>query len=316
MKTVKLFTIAALGIAFLAACNKDGASSSPKGITVNAAIGNMTKVAYNGNKSAFEAGDKLSLFAWTGDKTVMPENGYVVPGVVNTLGTDGKWTPVIQMKWADMVTPHYFVAVSPAKSVSSFTADPFTLNPAADKYQENDLLIAVNDAGLKANDNPVELVFDHAMAKLNVNLTFRNQWTEGNPPAAPNTEAKIASVKASVKEKATVNYIKKEVTAIESQVALDLNKVTNASWTSLMIPQQGFRTISITLEGNDEWWGGNGTYVFEATEDIKLVSGKITTVNLILGRDQINLKEGGITLTDWVDGDVINNGEAQLPEIH
>lgn len=313
MKTVRLFTLSVLGLSVMAACSKDGSKADVKTITVNAGIGNLTKVAYDGTKATFEAGDNLSLFAWTGDKTAIPED-LVVDNVDNTLGTDGKWTPLIQMKWADMITDHYFMAVSPAREVASFTADPYTLDPAADKYEDSDLLIAINDNGLKANDNPVDLVFDHAMATLNVNLAFHNQWTEGNPPSQTEiTEAKIASVVATAKDHATIDYIHKAVTATGLNTGIAMNKVKNASWTTLMVPQAGFRAITINLSGNDEWLGGNGTYVFNAAQDIKLESGKITTVNLIIGRDQITLDKDGIVITDWVSqGDALD-GEVFKP---
>ena len=314
MKAFRIFTLAALGLAVLASCNKEnGGFDQTRNLSVKASIGEMTKVTYDGAKSAFAAGDDLSLFAWTGDATAIPEN-LVVDNVTNTLGSDGLWAPELQMKWADMVTPHFFMAVSPAREVESFTADEYVLDPAADKYQESDLLIATNLAGLKANDNPVELVFDHAMAKLNVNLSFRNQWTAGNPPVAPNTEAVVKGLCAEARTNATVDYLNKEVTATGDASQIPMNKVQNASWTVLMVPQSGFTTITIELEGNDEWLGGNGTYVFTHTADIPLQSGKVTTVNLIVGRDQITLDKDAITINDWTAGDTIDNGEAQLPE--
>ena len=296
MKTMKYTAVAALGILALASCNKEGhVADSSRFITVEAQIGDMTKATYNGNKSAFAAGDDLSLFAWTGSKTAIPAD-LVVDGVVNTLGTDGKtWTPKTQMLWADVDIPHYFMAVSPAREVKSFTADPFTLEPAAAKYQQSDLLIAVNDKGLTAENNPVQLTFDHAMAKLNVNLTFRDQWTE----------AKVDTLMVEAKKSATIDYIKKAVTATGEAATVGMNRVSDASWTTLMVPQTGFRSISINVSGN-------GTYQFNATEDIPLQSGKVTTVNLIVGRDQIILDKAGVTITDWAAGTVINNGEAQI----
>ena len=310
---MRKITLIALALLAVVACNKDGIKDV-KHISVKAGIGEMTKVAYDGNKAAFVAGDNLAFFAWTGDKTVIPEK-LLVNNVTNTLNTDGLWVPEIEMLWQDMVTPHYFMAVSPTRVVESFTADPYTLDPAAAKYQESDLLIAVNDTGLKANDNPVGLVFDHAMAKLNVNLAFRNQWTEGNPPSQTQiTEAKIKGITATAKNHATIDYIKKAVTATGDNAQLAMNKVKNANWTVLMVPQAGFRTLTIELEGNDEWLGGNGTYVFNAPEDITLASGKITTVSLIIGRDQITLAEDGITITDWTtQGDPIP-GEVFKPQ--
>jgi len=312
----KYIIIAAAAALCFVACNKDVLIKNTQTITVEASIGDMTKAAYSGDKTTFSSGDSLSLFAWTGDKTAIPAKAsLVVSNVTNTLGTDGKWAPKTQMLWDDMTTAHYFMAVSPARVVESFTADKFTLDPAAAKFQESDLLIATNVTGLVATSNPVSLKFDHAMAKLNVNLTFRNQWTPGNPPVAPNTEAKIKGLEATAKDNATIDYLSKTVTATGEQAQLAMNKIQNANWTVLMVPQAGFRTITIKLEGNDEWLGGNDTYVFTHSEDIPLESGKYTTVNLIVGRDQITLDKDGVTISDWAAGAVIDNGEAQVPEL-
>lgn len=314
---MKKLVFISLALLCAAACNKTGVNKEvvSGGITVNAGI-RETKVAYNGSKAAFEAGDDLALFAWIGSKTSIPNN-LVVKNVTNVLGTDGLWTPATQMLWYDMVTDHYFMAVSPSRTVTSFTADPYVLDPATAKYQESDLLISVNDSGLKANDNPVELTFDHAMATLNVNLSFHNQWTEGNPPSQTEiTEAKIASVVATAKDHATIDYIHKAVTATGTNTSVAMNKVKNAAWTTLMVPQAGFRTITINLSGNDEWLGGNGTYVFNASSDIKLESGKVTTVNLIIGRDQITLDKDGIVITDWVSQGDAFDGEVFKPVLN
>lgn len=312
----KYIIIAAVAALSLVACNKDVLIKNAQTITVEASIGGMTKAAYDGDKTTFASGDSLSLFAWTGDKTAIPAKAsLVVSNVTNTLGTDGKWAPKTQMLWDDMTTAHYFMAVSPARVVESFTADKFTLDPATDKFQESDLLIATNVTGLVATSNPVSLTFDHAMAKLNVNLTFRNQWTPGNPPVKPYTEAKVKVLEATAKDNATIDYLKKTVTATGDATQLAMNKIQNANWTVLMVPQAGFRTITIKLEGNDEWLGGNDTYVFTHSEDIPLESGKYTTVNLIVGRDQITLDKDGVVINDWAAGAVIDNGEAQVPEL-
>ena len=312
MKKIVLISFA---LVCAVACNKAGNNkeAASGAITVNAGI-RETKVVYDGNKATFEAADDLALFAWVGDKTAIPAE-LVVNNVTNILGTDGLWAPVTQMLWYDMVTPHYFMAVSPSREVASFTADPYTLDPSTDKYEESDLLIAINDAGLKANDNPVQLTFDHVMATLVVNLKFHNQWTEGNPPSQTEiTEALIQSVAATAKDHATIDYIHKAVTATGEGAQVALNKVKNASWTTLMVPQAGFRTLTIALSGNDEWLGGNGTYVFNASEDIKLESGKITKVNLIIGRDQITLDKDGISIVDWSEQETPYPGEVFDPK--
>ena len=291
MKTSKLFTIAILSIAALACSREnDNTAQGGKYITIKAGIGEMTKVQTTGNTAIFKEGDKLSLYAWTGSAAAVSTD-LVVNGVKNTLGADGKWTPEIQMLWADMITPHYFLGIYPARTVTNFTADAYELKPA--EYEASDLLVATNLGGLKAQNDPVALTFDHMMAKLNVNLTFRNQWA---------TEPTVTAVTATAKKSATVDYLSKLVTASGTAGAIALTSVKNSEWSGLQVPQSGVHTITITIDGKD--------YVYTHNTDIPLGSGKFTTVNLIVGRDQINLATE-ITITDWASqGDAIE-GDAE-----
>ena len=161
MKVLRFIPMAALGL-LAAACSNDEsapAQQEAKYITIEASIGQMTRATTTGNTSVFDAGDGVTLYAWTGSATAVPADR-VVNGVVNTLGTDGKWTPATQMLWSDMVTPHYFLGIYPARTVSDFTADPYTLDPA--DYEASDLLVARQLSGLIATQNPVSLTFNHA----------------------------------------------------------------------------------------------------------------------------------------------------------
>lgn len=294
MKNVNLYVIAALGIVTLAACDNDDGryAYAPKNITVQAIIGTMTKVQTTGNTAVFEVGDSISLYVWTGSATAVADTK-VVDGVRNGLGADGKWTPKTQMFWADMNTPHYFLGIYPPRNVTNFSADEFTLNPA--DYEASDLLLATNVTGIKAADNPVNLSFDHVMAKLNVNLSFRDQW-ESTPT--------VSSVKVTAKGKATVDYLSKTLTALDAAAGIDLTTSDNTSWSGLQIPQTGVTTITISIDGKD--------YVFTHTADIPLASGHNTTVNLIIGRNRIEL--ANVAISNWLEGTTIDNGEAQTDQ--
>ena len=290
-----LFIIAAVGLSALA-CNKatDFPGTSGKQITIQAGIGSMSKVATIGDQSVFQEGDNISLYSWTGGATAVSPN-LVVNGVRNTLGENGKWTPETQMLWADMVSSHYFIGVCPERTVTNFTSDVYTLDPA--DYQASDLLIATNLTGLKAQDDPVALAFDHVLAKLYVNLSFRNQWSE---------EPTVTAVTATAKKTATVDYLTKAFTATGTAGPVALTAAVNNAWSGLQVPQTGVNTITVTIEGND--------YVYTHTADIPLQGGKYTTVNLVIGRDQINLASE-ITISDWasqgdaIDGDVFKPAE-------
>ena len=287
----KLFITAALGLSVLAACSRDNTlpGFGRKAIAIRASIGEMSKVATTGNTAVFEAGDQVSLYAWTGSATSVPATR-VVDGVKNTLGTDGKWTPAAAMLWADMVTPHYFIGIYPARTVTSFTEDAYTLDPS--DYEASDLLIAANVAGLKAQDSAVALSFDHATAKLVVNLSFRNQW---------DAEPTVTAVSVTAKKTATADYLAKKLTATGAAQAVALTSTANKAWSGLQVPQDGVRVITVRIDGKD--------YVYTHTADIPLAGGKYTTVNLTIGRDNISLASE-ITISDWtsqggaIDGDV------------
>ena len=288
-KNTIILTAAALLV--LAGCNK-GLDNSPRVITIQAGIGTMTKVSYNGDKASFVSGDKISVYAWTGSATAVPAS-LVVDGVVNTY--DGsKWTPASQMLWDDKSSKHYFLGISPERSVTDFTADAYTLNPA--DFAASDLLIATNVAGLEPSLTPVELGFSHALARLDVNLTFRSQWD-----VAPS----VTSVKATAKKTATVDYLAKALTATGTAEAVALTASNNASWSGLQVPQTGVTTITITIDGKD--------YVFTNASGIPLVGGKYTTVNLAVGRDKIELSDA-ITISDWTSQGAALEGDALEPD--
>lgn len=291
MKKIKIIFLAAVAALSFTACKKDLDKTS-RTITIEAGIGPMTKVTTTGAAASFDAGDIISVYAWTGDKTAVPATR-VVDGVENTY--DGtKWTPASPMLWDDVSTEHYFLGIYPKKAVTNFTADAYTLNPA--DYEASDLLIAVNTTGLKAGDNPVTLAFDHAMAKLNVNLTFRNQWA---------TAPTVTGVSVTAKKTATVNYLAANpVTATGTADAVALQSIDNATWSGLQVPQSGVNTITIAIGGKD--------YVFTHTADIPLAKGQYTTVNLIVGRSTIEL--GSVSISNWTAGTTIDGGEAQTDD--
>ena len=292
MKKIQFLALAAMTLALGACNNDDDMVVTGEKITVDASIGTMTRVTTIGNASSFEANDQISVYAWTGAADEVPADR-VVDGAVNTY--DGtKWTATPQMLWADMVTEHYFLAVYPSHTITDFKADPYTLD--VDNQMTSNLLIAVNNGGLKAQNNPVQLTFDHAMAKLVVNLHFRNQW--GKTP-------EITSVVLEGYTEATVDYMAKTVTGTETG-KIALKEATAAenfelAYSSIVIPSTDTRTIVITIDGDE--------YIYSHPEYIPLKSGQFTTINLNVGRDAITFDN--VTINEWESqGDAIN-GEAQ-----
>ena len=293
-----LFALMAMALT-LGSCsdNENGiGGETSKYITVSTSIGNMTRVATDEKGGqTFEEGDEISVYAWTGAPTVAPETSErVVNNAINKL-TNGSWVATPQMLWKNNRDKHYFIGVYPVSAISDLSAGEYTFDET--KQVESDLLVAVNKDGLSYNvdeQQPVPLTFTHVMAKLVVNLTYKNQWgTEG-----PTVDKVVVGNAA---KKATINYLTKVVTpSTTAKEDFSLPEITeNTKYVSVIIPQEDVKQLTIVIGGKN--------FVYDNGTPFKLESGKITTVNLEVGRDEIKL--GDVKITDWENGSTFS-GEA------
>ena len=298
MKTKNYLFALMVIILTLSSCsnNEDGiGGETSKYITVSTSIGNMTRVATDANGGqTFEEGDEISVYAWTGAPTVAPETSErVVNNAINKL-TNGSWVATPQMLWKNNRDKHYFIGVYPVSAISDLSAGEYTFDET--KQVESDLLVAVNKDGISYNvdeQQTVPLPFTHVMAKLVVNLTYKNQW--GGIP----TVEKVAVGNAA--KEATVNYLTKTVTPSTTvKEDFSLPEITeNTKYVSIIIPQEEVKQLTIVIGGKN--------YIYDNGTPFKLESGKITTINLEVGRDEIKL--GDVKISDWEDGSTFN-GEA------
>ena len=293
-----LFALMAMALT-LGSCSADDngiGGETSKYITVSTSIGNMTRVATDENGGQkFEDGDEISVYAWTGDPAGDPETSErVVNNAINKL-TNGSWISTPQMLWKNNRDKHYFIGVYPISAISDLSAGEYTFDET--KQVESDLLVAVNKDGLSYNvdeQQPVPLTFTHVMAKLVVNLTYKNQWGTEGP-----TVDKV--VVGNAVKKATINYLTKVVTpSTTAKEDFSLPEITeNTKYVSVIIPQEDVKQLTIVIGGKN--------FVYDNGTPFKLESGKITTVNLEVGRDEIKL--GDVKITDWENGSTFS-GEA------
>lgn len=188
-----------------------------------------------------------------------------------------------------MTSTHYFIGVYPKleSAVADLTKVDYTVDPT--DQEKSDMLVAVNTKGMKASENSVLLSFNHVMAQLTVNLSFRTQFGGA---------AKVTAVNAvGMADKATVNLLTKAVTpaATTSTVSLDATE-TNKSYRSIVVPQTGFKQIDVVIDGK--------TFTYTNANEISLAAGKQTVVNLIVGRDEMTL--GSVNINPWGQGETFS----------
>ncbi len=288
----KLFC-ALMVIAAMTACTNDEdfvSIPSANEIKVTATIGQMTRVATNGNSSVFESGDQIMVYGWTGTDTHVPDN----PPIVSVNTYDGiNWKAESQMLWQSETAKHYFVGIYPTRTVADFEHDTFVLDE--NDQEASDLLIAKSDRqGIIASNNQVPLEFIHLMAKLHINLNFRNQW-----------ETTPSAVKLYCSKEAEVGYWDRTVKAYSNDKNnpsfIQMPEVSAGSYASVVIPQYDVNCVDIIIDGT--------TYRYTGVESIPLECSKVTTLNLNVGKDGVTL--GGVTVGDWTNGTTIPGGEAE-----
>ncbi len=291
-----------MAVAALTACNNDedfAPVNTTNEIRVNATINQMTRVTTDGLISTFDVGDCIQVYGWTGNWSGMSN---ISIKSANTLQDNGAWEAQPQMLWQNQTSKHYFVGIYPVREVANLRADAYVLDEA--NQEEADLLVAVSDAaGLLAMKKNVDLAFKHVMAKLNINLYFRTEF--GDVAPVPN------EVKLYCGKETTVDYLLKSVSANKYDYNEDIyitmpaltTPVTGygASYSSIAVPQEGVRCVDIVI--------GDKTYRYEGSNDIPLVSGTITTLNLNVGKDKVTLAD--VSVDNWENGDSIGNGEAE-----
>lgn len=298
MKTkTYLVALMAMVMGWSSCSDNDSVSGGEKSkyITVSTSISNTSRVATDANGGqTFEEGDQISVYAWMGSGDVAPEaKDLVVNNSINQL-TAGKWVATPQMLWKNNTDKHYFIGIYPATAVDNLAAGTYQLDVT--DQEKSDLLVAVNNQGLSFDhdsQNAVQLHFSHVMAKVVVNLQYKSQWA--TTPTVENVTLK------DVAQTATINYLTKAVTPLTDKVSAVSLPATqaNVKYGSVLIPQGGIQEISVVIDGKN--------FVYDNGTAFSFASGKTTTINLMVGRDELKLND--VKITDWADGETFD-GEA------
>lgn len=248
-----------------------------------------SRTTVNANNTViFQHNDVVSIYAWTGSKSVTPpeENRVVNNGKITYDRNTQTWSAENQMLWKNPVEKHYFMGLYPYSSepIEDFTSVPFEITDATD-MASSDPLVALRTDGLTSTSTPIDMQFKHVVSKINVTLSYRDQFGSSTP-----TVDKV--VLGNVTQKGNINCLTQSITATGNRNDFELpTYYPNKIYLCYLIPQDGINTVTITIAGKD--------FVYTHPTDIPFESGKITTLNLTVGQDGINL--GSTSIDQWGD---------------
>ena len=289
----KLFILAAAAIG-LVACNNDennySAAPSDGIIHLTASVKSSegtTRASAAGElqNAAFVAGKTIFVEAYeTGEATAYTSGTY-------TTGDAGALTGEL----------HYpannhnidLCAYYPGDISSSSTAFAVLTDQSADAgYQASDLMYAtkLTNKGSNATHN---LVFNHALTKIVVNLVPGAGITNSNITSSPGVSAvKLNNTKPNAQLSITNGVI--TASQASSGSAADINITGNgASNVGIIVPQQvaAGDFITITYNSND--------YTYSLPAAKTFAAGSVYTFNLELSMGEVTLQSTSIT--DWDD---------------
>lgn len=290
-------------------CNQEGlppAASGSDVVEITAAIGDLPQTRVDqsvDNEYVFESGDAIHVVGWYGEEGDCPEpwagSGSAWWNDAVSTYTASRWNSLPYMRWqniddeGDSYPEHHFIAWWPeafARSTDDLTSVPFALtgDPVAD-----DILRAEWSGG-RPDDNTIRLQFDHIMARFDLNLIFRNQYSVVTD----------ISVNLSSCTSGYIDLINGTVSHGDAKSDMLLTPVAanaGAFWTgtAIMYPQEGSDcSISVTFKAD----GVARTLPYVGAMP-DFMSTRRSTLTLMVGNDKIDFKDK-VTAGNWtaIDG--------------
>ena len=222
-----------------------------------------------------------------------------------------EWTPATQMLWEKKNQSVDIYAYAPYNSsytgnIYQATNFPVTVSTDQTNDTSSDFLLFKTQFLPETNlvNGCVPISFKHALCKLNIKLTFKNEFSDsGLLTANPVQKVYVDGAKV----KGECDFAKQEVKASssakastvtawkESFTAQTSSTAATAEYQCILIPQTidaGSFQIQIRTSSKVLTW--------TSYSDVTLNQGQCQQINLVVGKDQVYV--GGITVKGWNNG--------------
>lgn len=231
----------------------------------------------------FEEGDRIGL-------TIRTENGAYAENRELTYRGDCFLAEGF-LWYNDLTQSSSLYAYHPYETSGTPTRFSVRSDQSAEGFEASDLLAATR-TDIFPSAQPVEMLFEHLMSKLRINLTNESEG-----------EA-VSLVLGGTVAEAEVDIPAKQAAALAGDAAEIIARTITAGlcYEAIVVPQEAALRVSVLT--ND------GKRHERTLETTGLLSGRVYTVNLTLTNIDLTATFSG-EVTDWIDGGTI--GEASDP---
>lgn len=313
---IRHFYLAALAAAVLAGCSDDDEMAGMQQnvlpedgvIRLEAGVNNMS------TRAVGYAADELEEFGLfvknAGSDTYSYDNVRMMKGessTWNSYASDG--TTPLTMLWQNASTAVTVTAYAPYDGTNISTLDDAltgtveTDQTTDEASKASDVLFASSSVTPNAPDNSQDIYYDtaakklnvsmnHALSKLTVNIRYGTELTRGG--ATPSlTAIALGGTQTGYSLGLNTGVSSTTGSAQDIQMALsDLPGDYSKCAEAILVPQDAAFTVTVTVNGK--------TFVY-SNESFEFVQGNAYTLNLVVGKDIVNI--GEITASEWTTND-------------
>ncbi len=321
MKT-RHFYLAVLAAAVLAGCSNDDEMAGtqqnvlPEDGVIRIATQVNQLVETRATTDAY-AGTTLGLYIKPTGTTEWDNSAdkYTYPNVQFTTADNGAtWeqTDFTPMLWKGDDVAYEYYAYAPAGTKAVNDQVSYDLSKQAEQNEvQNDLLwaSATGKASELVTNQKLGITFDHALCKVQVEITLGDEFYQNNATANPIKDVNISSTRIS----GTMDVFDGELTAgTDATGTLDFSTTDGKHTTGTATTDGTFITPKIFYAPGEETFTvtitttSDRTFVYTHSSAYNFEKGNQYLIKLKMGKDVVQLNS--ISVEDWQEGEVQNNG--------
>ncbi len=158
---------------------------------------------------------------------------------------------------------------------------------------EVDPAATTQTGSIKYNAGALDITLEHVFSKVTVNVRFGSELASiSDVPESGLTLNNLKTKGSIILNDATVSIDDDAIAVITAYKNTTAPDGYNSSFEAILLPQKSKFKVEIGLEGTRN-------FAWESDSEFSFTSGRSYTLNLIVGKDKVELADEGISVGEW-----------------